>query len=238
MSAVCPEPGRHAGRPQRKCPAVPAVGQRSFHTGWAWPTRPDTGHASCLGRGRGLQKLRFRTRIRPYSRDVRGGCRRATTCAGGRRAMAAGHPVQGVRPPRTPAWPPIPACPRTPGHLPSGRRLFRSSGRSIRRSLWLIPTSSTLPQGPPDMWRADPPGADVASCPIRSRRRSGGTSAATRAPISASLAAGSVDHGQARGGGRGQYDPSSQASGGAAACVSETPPSAAQDAREAEGQSS
>jgi hypothetical protein len=114
----------------------------------------------------------------------------------------------------------------------------RSSGRSIRRSFRLIPTSSTHPQGPPDMRRADPPQADVASCPIRSRRRSGGTSAATRAPISASLTAGSVDHGQAREGGRGQYDPSSQASGGAAACVSETPPSAAQDARGAKGHSS
>jgi len=113
-----------------------------------------------------------------------------------------------------------------------------SSGRSIRRSLRLIPTSSTLPQDPPDMRRADPPGADVASCPIRSRRRSGGASAATRVPISASLTAVSVDHGQARGGGRGQYDPASQASGGAAACVSETPPSAAQDARVADGQSS
>jgi hypothetical protein len=121
---------------------------------------------------------------------------------------------------------------------PSGRRSFRKQ-RTVNPPL--APAHSDFlhfASRPPDMRRADPPGADVASCPIRSRRRSGGTSAATRAPISASLTAVSVDHGQARGGGRGQYDPASQASGGAAAGVSETPPSAAQDARVADGQSS
>jgi hypothetical protein len=74
----------------------------------------------------------------------------ATLCpCGGRQTGGGQTPVQGVRPPRTPAWPPSPACPHIAGHLPSGRRSFRKQRTVNRRSLRLVTTSSTLPQGRP-----------------------------------------------------------------------------------------
>jgi hypothetical protein len=70
--------------------------------------------------------------------------------AGGRRTVGGWTPVQGVRPPRTPAWPPSPACPRVPNTCRPDAGRSGSSGRSsIRRSFWLVTTSSTLPQGRP-----------------------------------------------------------------------------------------
>jgi hypothetical protein len=90
-------------------------------------------------------------RVRPRRTwcHVRDGCHedsRSTLPASLQRA--AGHRPS-VRAPRTLVWPATPAWPRVPDTSPSTVGRSGSSGRSIRRSLRLVTTSSTLPQGRP-----------------------------------------------------------------------------------------
>jgi hypothetical protein len=130
---------------------VPAVGQRSFRTG-CWhgrpgrtPTMPSCLEAAVACGGSGSGPVSGYTLAK--SATAAAG---ATLCpCGGRQTGGGQTPVQGVRPPRTPAWPPSPACPHIAGHLPSGRRSFRKQRTVNRRSLRLVTTSSTLPQGRP-----------------------------------------------------------------------------------------
>jgi len=64
--------------------------------------------------------------------------------AGGRRAVGRPDTRPGLRPPRTPAWPSTPALPCLPDTSRPEGGCSGSSGRSIRRSIRLVTTSSTV----------------------------------------------------------------------------------------------
>jgi hypothetical protein len=125
------------------------------HRLWAWPTRPDADHALAWKRPWPAE-VAVPDPCPPHTRRVRHTLAMSATAAAGPlrvraaagRREAARHPSKRVRPPRTPAWPPSPACRRLPDtNRPDGGR-SGSSGRSIRRSLRLVTTSSTLPSRP------------------------------------------------------------------------------------------
>jgi hypothetical protein len=114
-----------------------------------WPCRLNTDHAHLAWPGPWPAVAVVSGRClaaRRRSRHVRGGYRRGplSVRAGSRWAVGSWTPVQGVRPPWTPAWPPSPACPRVADTCrPDGSR-SGSSGRSIRRLL----NAARLPLAP------------------------------------------------------------------------------------------
>jgi hypothetical protein len=82
----------------------------------------------------------------PYLRWLPQGPPRAR--AGSRRTGGGRAPVQGVRPPQTPAWPLSPACPRVPDTGRPDGGSSASSGRLIPdRSGWLPPSSKQPLEG-------------------------------------------------------------------------------------------
>jgi hypothetical protein len=83
--------------------------------------------------------------------------------AGGRRPVVGRTSVRGVRPPQTPAWPRVPDTSR-----PDGGR-SGSGGRSIRRPVRLVTTSSTLLR----FLKAGPAGARLRRPSSRRQRYDG-----------------------------------------------------------------
>jgi hypothetical protein len=91
MVRGCPEPGRHGGRPQRKCPAMSAAGRRPFPHGRSGCHADRTPTMLTLrGGGRGLRSSGSGpvSGRAPHELPCPRGCRKAPTRvrAGGRRA--------------------------------------------------------------------------------------------------------------------------------------------------------